>query len=60
MGININISYGEESVHNLAFIKALLIKYNIEKLNISYSQKEELIKQALKELEKLEKSEKQS
>ena len=36
MDININFSYGEESVHNLAFINALFIKFNIEKLNISY------------------------
>ena len=54
MEINVNISYGEESIHNLAFIKALLIKHNIEKLNISYSQKEELRKKVLKELERLE------
>lgn len=55
MDININISYGEDSIHNLAFIKALLIKFNIEKLNISYTQKEELRKQILKELERREK-----
>lgn len=39
MDININLSYGEESIHNLAFIKALFIKHNIESLNISYSKK---------------------
>lgn len=53
MDININFSYGEDSIHNLAFIKALFIKYNIESLNISYAQKEKLRKQILKELEKL-------
>lgn len=51
MDININFSYGEESVHNLAFINALFIKFNIEKLNISYRRKEELMKKILKELE---------
>lgn len=52
MDININFSYGEESVHNLAFIDALFIKFNIEKLNISYRKKEELRKEILKELER--------
>ena len=51
MDININLQYGEESIHNIAFIKALLIKHNIEELNINYNQKEELRKQVLKELE---------
>ena len=54
MDININLSYGEESIHNLAFIKALFIKHNIEVLNINYKQKEVLQKQILKELERLE------
>lgn len=52
MDININFSYGEESVHNLAFIDALFIKFNIEKLNISYRKKEELREKILKELER--------
>lgn len=60
MDININFTYGEESIHNLAFIKAVLIKHNIEKLNISYAQKEELRKQTLKELERLASRDKQS
>ena len=51
MTININISYGEESIHNLAFFKALFIKLNIETLNISYEQKETIRKHVLKELE---------
>lgn len=52
MDININLSYGDESIHNLAFIKALFIKYNIECLNISYHKKETIQKQILNELEK--------
>lgn len=53
MDININLSYGEESIHNLAFIKALFIKHDIESLNISYDQKETLRKQILKDIERL-------
>lgn len=60
MDININLSYGEESIHNLAFIKALFIKRNIDSLNISYNQKEILRKQILKELKRLEITGKQS
>lgn len=54
MDINIKLSYGDESINNLAFIKALLIKYKIEQLNISYSKKEEIRKKILKELGKLQ------
>ena len=50
--MNIEIFFGEESIQNLAFVKALLIKNNIEKLNISYSQKEKIQKDILKELKK--------
>ena len=60
MDININLSYGEESIHNLAFIKALFIKHYIDSLNISYNQKEILRKQILKELKRLEITGKQS
>lgn len=60
MDININLSYGEDSIHNLAFIKALFIKHNIENLNINYDQKETLRKQILKELEILAMTGKQS
>ena len=60
MDIKINLSYGEESVHNLAFIKALFIKHNIENLSISHEQKELLQKQVLKELERLAMTETQS
>ena len=55
MDININFSYGEESIHNLAFIRASFIKFNIERLDISYKQKEKLKKQILKELARKEK-----
>lgn len=53
MDIKINLSYGEESIHNLAFIKALFIKHDIESLNISYDQKETLRKHILKDIERL-------
>lgn len=56
MDINVDISFGNNSIHNLAFIRALLIKHSIETLNISYNQKEELKKQILKELKRLEKT----
>lgn len=54
MDINIKFSLGDESIHNVAFIKALLIKYNIEKLNINYNQKERLRKEVIKRLERVE------
>lgn len=52
MDLNINITYGEKSIENLAFVKALLIKSNIENLDLDYKQKEELLKRTLKQLEK--------
>ena len=55
MDTNINLFYGDESIHNLAFIRASFIKFNIERLDISYKQKEQLKKQILKELERREK-----
>ena len=55
MDININLFYGDESIHKLAFIRASFIKFNIERLDISYKQKEQLKKQILKELERREK-----
>ncbi len=39
MQIKINIENNKEYIHNLAFIKALLIKESIEKLDISYEEK---------------------
>lgn len=52
MGINIKLFYNDESIHNLAFIKALLIKYRIEKLNVNNSERDKIRKRILKELEK--------
>lgn len=60
MDMKINLSCGEESIHNLAFIKAIFIKHNIESLSISYEQKEMLQKQVLNELERLAIKETQS
>ncbi len=39
MQIKINTENNNEYIHNLAFIKALLIKESIEKLDISYEEK---------------------
>ena len=39
MQIKINIENNKEYIHNLAFIKALLIKESIENLDISYEEK---------------------
>ena len=52
MDINIKITYGEGSLHNLAFVKALLIKNSIENLHINYKQKEELRKEVIRILSK--------
>lgn len=54
MDIKINLGYGEYSTYNLAFIKAMLIKYNIEKKNITYRQKEKLRKEIVNKLEGME------
>lgn len=54
MDININLSYGDESLNNIAFIKALLMKQSIENLNINYEQKQYIKKEVLKKLERLE------
>ena len=59
MQLNLNISYEEESIMNLAFIKALLIKHNIECLNINYIQKEAIHKQILEKLKKVDTTEKE-
>ena len=47
MEIIINSATNEECLKNIAFIRALLIKYSIENLKIDYSQKEQLRKQIL-------------
>lgn len=39
MQINIDTGNSKNYIYNLAFIKALLIKENIEKLDISYDEK---------------------
>ncbi len=39
MQIKINTENNKEYIHNLAFIKALLIKESIERLDISYEEK---------------------
>lgn len=50
MEIIINSSTNEKSMKNIAFIRALLIKYSIENLGISYAQKEQLRKKILEYL----------
>ena len=50
MEIIINSSTNEKSMENIAFIRALLIKYSIENLGISYAQKEQLRKKILEYL----------
>lgn len=50
MDINVNFSYGDESLNNIAFIKALLIKQTIQNLNMNYEQKQCIKKEVLKEL----------
>ena len=50
MEIIINSSTNEKSTKNIAFIRALLIKYSIENLGISYAQKEQLRKKILEYL----------
>lgn len=52
MDININFSYGDEAISNLAFVKALLIKHQIEKLDVDHDEKERVKKEILKELAK--------
>lgn len=50
MQIEINMENNKEYVHNLAFIKALLIKESIEKLNISYEEKVQIKNEILEYL----------
>ena len=49
-----NFSFEGESLDNIAFIKALLIKRSIENLNINYTQKQYIKKEVLRELKKFE------
>ena len=39
MQIKINTGNNKEYIHNLAFVKALLIKESIENLDVSYEEK---------------------
>ena len=50
MQIKINTENNKEQIHNLAFIKALLIKESIEKLNISYEEKVQIKNEILEYL----------
>lgn len=51
MNLEINFSEDENCKQNVAFVKALLIKFAIEILDVSYEQKEELKRKVLNELE---------
>lgn len=50
MQIKINTKNNENYIHNLAFIKALLIKDAIEGLNISYEEKVQIKNEILEYL----------
>ncbi len=47
--MEIKIKSSENSIYNLAFVKALLIKYAIEDLKLNYSSKEQIKKEIIKE-----------
>lgn len=51
MQIKINVENNKEYIHNLAFVKALLIKEGIEKLDISYEEKVQIKKEVLEYLQ---------
>lgn len=53
--MEIKIQSSENSVYNLAFVKALLIKYYIEDLKVEYPLKEQIRKEVVKKLEHIEK-----
>lgn len=50
MEIKINVSEGDNHISNLAFVRALLIKNTIEKLDVNYKEKEELKNKVLEYL----------
>lgn len=52
--MEIKIQSSEDSVYNLAFVKALLIKYYIEDLKVEYPLKEQIRKEVVKKLQTLE------
>ena len=51
MQIKINMENNKEYIHNLAFIKALLIKEGIEKLDISNEEKVQIKNEILEYLQ---------
>ena len=51
MQIKINMGNNENYIHNLAFIKALLIKDAIEDLDMSYEEKVQIKNEILEYLE---------
>lgn len=51
MQIKINTGNNKEYIHNLAFIKALLIRESIEKLDISYEEKIQVKNEVLEYLQ---------
>lgn len=52
MQIKINFPKDDVHINNLAFVKALMIKNVIEKLNLTYDEKEKLRKEILEYLKK--------
>ncbi len=50
MQIKINIKNNQNYIHNLAYIKALLINKTIESLNINYDEKIQLKNEVLEYL----------
>lgn len=50
MEIKLELPEGNNYINNLAFVRALMIKYTIESLDISYEEKEQLKKEVLKTL----------
>ncbi len=50
MEIHFNFTEDNSHVKNLAFVRALLIKCTIEKLDISYEEKEEIKRKVLEYL----------
>lgn len=51
MQIKINTENNKEYIHNLAFIKALLIKESIENLDVSYEEKVQIKNEILEYLQ---------
>ena len=51
MQIKINTGNNKEYIHNLAFVKALLIKESIENLDVSYEEKVQIKNEILEYLQ---------